>query len=62
MTWIKRQPTCFTIARAPAGIGLSTCFASYVLGKHGDQPHKQEKATQTVLEQAEVLSDQWAAA
>ncbi len=33
-----------------------------ILRKHGYPPDKQEKATQTVLEQAEVLSPQWAAA
>ncbi|HEY3216721.1 MAG TPA: type I restriction endonuclease subunit R [Candidatus Eisenbacteria bacterium] len=33
-----------------------------ILRKHGYPPDKQEKATQTVLEQAEVLSGQWAAA
>jgi len=32
-----------------------------ILRKHGYPPDKQEKATQTVLEQAEVLSEQWAA-
>jgi type I restriction enzyme R subunit len=31
-----------------------------ILRKHGYPPDKQEKATQTVLEQAEVLSEQWA--
>jgi type I restriction enzyme, R subunit len=31
-----------------------------ILRKHGYPPDKQEKATQTVLEQAEVLSQQWA--
>ena len=31
-----------------------------VLRKHGYPPDKQEKATQTVLEQAEVLSAVWA--
>jgi len=31
-----------------------------VLRKHGYPPDKQEKATQTVLEQAEVLSQEWA--
>lgn len=31
-----------------------------VLRKHSYPPDKQEKATQTVLEQAEVLSEQWA--
>lgn len=33
-----------------------------ILRKYGYPPDKQEKATQTVLEQAEVLSEQWAAA
>jgi type I restriction enzyme R subunit len=33
-----------------------------VLRKYGYPPDKQEKATQTVLEQAEVLSEQWAVA
>ena len=32
-----------------------------ILRKHGYPPDKQEKATQTVLEQAEVLSASWAA-
>ena len=31
-----------------------------ILRKHGYPPDKQEKATQTVLEQAEVLSSAWA--
>jgi len=33
-----------------------------ILRKHGYPPDKQEKATQTVLEQAEVLSNLWATA
>jgi type I restriction enzyme R subunit len=33
-----------------------------ILRKHGYPPDKQEKATRTVLEQAEVLSEEWAAA
>ncbi len=33
-----------------------------ILRKYGYPPDKQEKATQTVLEQAEVLSSEWAAA
>jgi type I restriction enzyme R subunit len=32
-----------------------------ILRKYGYPPDKQEKATQTVLEQAEVLSAGWAA-
>ncbi len=33
-----------------------------ILRKYGYPPDRQEKATQTVLEQAEVLSEVWAAA
>jgi len=33
-----------------------------ILRKHGYPPDKQEKATQTVLGQAEVLSEAWAVA
>ena len=33
-----------------------------ILRKYGYPPDKQEKATQTVLEQAELLSEEWAAA
>jgi type I restriction enzyme R subunit len=33
-----------------------------ILRKHGYSPDEQEKATQTVLEQAEVLSEVWARA
>jgi type I restriction enzyme R subunit len=33
-----------------------------ILRKHGYPPDKQERATQLVLEQAEVLSGDWAAA
>ena len=33
-----------------------------ILRKHGYPPDKQEKATQTVLEQAEALSEGWAVA
>ena len=31
-----------------------------ILRKHGYPPDKQEKATVTILEQAELLSEQWA--
>ena len=33
-----------------------------ILRKYGYPPDKQERATQTVLEQAEVLSEGWAVA
>ena len=35
--------------------------AQRILRKHGYPPDKQEKATRTVLEQAEALSAGWAA-
>ena len=37
-------------------------FVKRILRKYGYPPDKQEKATQTVLEQAEVLSEEWAVA
>lgn len=37
-------------------------YVKRILRKYGYPPDKQEKATQTVLEQAEVLSEVWAAA
>jgi type I restriction enzyme R subunit len=33
-----------------------------ILRKYGYPPDRQEKATQTVLEQADVLSQEWAVA
>jgi type I restriction enzyme R subunit len=33
-----------------------------ILRTHGYPPDRQEKATQTVLEQAALLSDEWAIA
>jgi type I restriction enzyme R subunit len=36
-------------------------YVKRILRKYGYPPDKQEKATQTVLEQAEVLSESWAA-
>ncbi|MEZ4227520.1 MAG: DUF3387 domain-containing protein [Polyangiaceae bacterium] len=37
-------------------------LAKRILRRHGYPPDKQEKATQTVLEQAALLSSEWAAA
>jgi type I restriction enzyme, R subunit len=37
-------------------------FVKRILRKYGYPPDKQEKATQTVLEQAALLSEGWAAA
>ena len=41
-----------------------SCASSFkrILRKYGYPPDKQERATQTVLEQAALLSDAWAAA
>jgi len=35
------------------------CYVKRILRKYGYPPDMQEKATQTVLEQAEVLSEMW---
>ncbi len=43
----------------PGSLPLVRSIAA--LQEHGYLPHKQEKATQTVLEQAEVLFAGWAA-
>ena len=37
-------------------------YVRRILRRHGYPPDKQEKATQTVLEQAELISKDWAAA
>lgn len=37
-------------------------FVKRILRKYGYPPDKQEKATQTVLEQAEALSEGWVSA
>jgi type I restriction enzyme R subunit len=37
-------------------------YVKRILRRHGYPPDKQEKATQTVIEQAEVLSEAWAVA
>ena len=72
------QPTLMTIARELVGAVRSNVTIDWtlrenvraklrvivkrILRKYGYPPDKQEKATQTVLEQAEVLSEFWAAA
>jgi type I restriction enzyme R subunit len=37
-------------------------YVKRILRRHGYPPDKQEKATQTVIEQAEALSAEWAVA
>jgi len=47
----------------PAGLVVDYLgLAERILRKYGYPPDKQEKATQTVLQQAEVLSEMWAVA
>ena len=41
---------------------VQSVLAKRILRRHGYPPDKQEKATRTVLEQAEVLSEGWAVA
>lgn len=43
-------------------IGHETAQGKRILRRYGDPPDKQEKATQTVLEQAVLLSAEWAVA
>ena len=72
------EPTLRTIARSSSERCAATspsigrcgrtsgpkcaCCVKRILRKYGYPPDKQEQATQTVLEQAEVLSHEWAAA
>lgn len=53
------------VAQRPATVGRDfrrryRLLVKRILRKHGYPPDKQEKTTQTVLEQAEVLSGTWA--
>ncbi len=43
-------------------MGALRVIVKRILLKYGYPPDKQERATQTVLEQAEVLSEGWAVA
>ena len=50
-------------ARRPLAAARAVIFAQKrILRKYGSPPAKQEKATQTVLEQAALLSEGWAIA
>ena len=46
-------------ARLATAGALSVARVKRALRRHGYPPDKQEKATQTVLEQAEVLCSEW---
>jgi type I restriction enzyme R subunit len=57
---VRRNVTIDWTAREAVRAKLRT-MVKRVLRKHGYPPDKQEKATQTVLEQAELLCKDWAA-
>jgi len=54
------RPENRKLSSAPNGGALH--YLKCILRKYGYPPDKQEKATQTVLKQAEVLSEVWAIA
>ncbi|MGC8785054.1 MAG: type I restriction enzyme endonuclease domain-containing protein, partial [Armatimonadota bacterium] len=56
---VRRNVTIDWIERENARAHLRR-LVKRVLRKYGYPPDKQEKATQTVLEQAEVLCENWA--
>ena len=62
-SWSRRcaatSPSTGRCARASAP--RCACMVKRILRKYGYPPDKQEKATQTVLEQAELLCAEWAA-
>ena len=57
---LRRNVTIDRTVRQSAQAKLRV-LVKRVLRKHGYPPDKQEKAAQTVLEQAELLADDWAA-
>jgi type I restriction enzyme R subunit len=58
---VRRHVTIDWMMRENVRAQMRVC-GKRILRKHGYPPDKQEQATQTVLEQAEVLSYEWAAA
>jgi type I restriction enzyme R subunit len=58
---VRRNVTIDWTARENVRAQLRVCVKR-ILRKYGYPPDKQEQATQTVIEQAEVLSRAWAAA
>lgn len=57
---VRRNVTIDWTVKESAKAKLRT-IVKRLLRKHGYPPDKQEKATQTVLEQAELLCKDWAA-
>ena len=60
VTAVRKNVTIDWMVRENVRAGLRV-IVKRILRKYGYPPDKQEKATQTVLEQAEVLSQEWAA-
>lgn len=60
MDTVRRNVTIDWTVKESARAKLRT-VVKRTLRKHGYPPDKQEQATQTVLEQAELLSAEWAA-
>jgi type I restriction enzyme R subunit len=58
---VRKNVTIDWMVRENVRAGLRV-IVKRILRKYGYPPDKQEKATLTVLEQAEVLSETWAAA
>jgi len=56
---VRRNVTIDWTLRESARAKLRT-LVKRILRKHGYPPDKQEKATQTVLEQAELIARDWA--
>ena len=54
------SPRTVALVGASADAAKLASRPQRVLRKHGYPPDKQEKATQTVLEQAEVIARDWA--
>ena len=60
METVKRNTTIDWTLKQSVRAKLRT-LVKRILRKYGYPPDKQERATQTVLEQAELLADAWAA-
>jgi type I restriction enzyme, R subunit len=56
---VRKNATIDWTVRENVRAGLRV-FVKRILRKYGYPPDKQERATRTVLEQAEVLSEAWA--
>lgn len=59
MNWLSRLHTTQPVAQA-VGVLALVCVAGMAFEQRAYPPDKQEKATQTVLQQAELLCADWA--